>query len=79
VAKNIRSIAVTLAVLIFFVMACVGMVKGYSPATCASRAFFGAAIAYLVVSAAARAVMNIIIDAILESKLKKSAQKDNQQ
>ncbi len=78
-SRNIRSIAVTLAVLIFFVMACVGMANGYSPATCASRAFFGAVIAYLVVSVAARAVMNIIINAMVESKLKKSAQKDNQQ
>lgn len=63
--------------MVFFAMACIGWFNGSSPATGASRAFFGAVIAYITISMAGRAVGNIIIDAMVENKISKMA-KDNQ-
>jgi len=76
--KEARSIAVSFAVFIFFVMSCAGWFMGVSPGTCAARAIGGAIITYLVVSVAARIVIRIIIDAIVEKKFIKPMQKDNQ-
>ena len=76
--KEVRSIAVSFAVFIFFVMSCAGWFMGVSPGTCAARAIGGAAITYLVISIAARIVMSIIIDSIVENKFIKPAQKENE-
>ncbi len=74
----IRSIATTFAVSAFFVMAIVGWCSGLSPATSCSRAVIGAIITYIVFSWAARGVMSIIINEIVESQLNKANQKDKQ-
>ena len=76
--KEIRSIAVSFAVFIFFVMSCAGWFMGVSPGTCAARAIGGAAITYLAISIAARVIMSIIIDSIVENKFIKPAQKENE-
>lgn len=74
----IRSIATTFAVPAFFIMAIVGWCSGLSPATCCSRAVIGAIITYIVFSWAAKGVMSIIINEIVESQLNKANQKDKQ-
>ncbi len=76
--KSIRSIAITFAVLIFFVMAIIGWFSGLSPATCCSRSVIGAIITYIAVSWSARGVMSIIINEIIESKVNEANQKDKQ-
>jgi hypothetical protein len=76
VQKYIRSIAITFAVLIFFVMALVGWFSGLSPATCCSRSAIGAIITYIAVSWSARGVMSIMISEIIESKVNEANQKD---
>ena len=76
--KSIRSIATAFAVLVFFVMAVVGGFCGLSPATCCTRSVIGAIITYVVISWAAKGVMNIIINEIVVSKLNKANQKDKQ-
>ncbi len=81
--KSIRSIAMTSAVLVFFVMAVIGWCRGLSPATGCSRSVIGAIITYIAVSWAARGVMSIIINEIIESKVIESKvneanQKDEQ-
>ena len=75
--SSIRSTAINLAVLLFFTMAIVGWFFGLNPATCAFRACAGAIITYLIVSFAGKIITNIIIDSIVESKLKKLNQKDS--
>ena len=75
--KETRSIAVSFAVFIFFAMSCAGWFMGVSPGTCAARAAGGAVITYLVITIAARIVMGIIIDSIVESKFIKPAKKEN--
>ena len=70
--KKIRSISVVIAVLAFLAMACIGSVKGYTPDTCACRAFLGAAAAYIVTTIAAKAVVSIVIDAMVQSKMAKT-------
>jgi len=76
--SQVRSIAVSFAVFIFFVMSCAGWFMGASPATCTTRAMAGAVITYIVVSIAARIVIRIVIDAIVEKKFIQPMQKDNQ-
>ena len=75
--KSIRSIAVISAVLIFFVMAFVGWFAGLSPAACCQRALTGAVIAYVIVSLAAKAVIAIVINAIVKSKVDKMIKEEN--
>lgn len=65
----IRRIAVSIAVACFFVMAVVGAIKGRSPATCCWRAVCGAVIAYLVVALAGRAVLAIVVEAMVSSRM----------
>jgi hypothetical protein len=78
VQKYIRSIAITFAVLVFFVMAVIGWFGGLSPATCCLRSVIGAIIIYIAVSWSARGVMSIIINEIIESKVNEANQKDKQ-
>ncbi|HIJ67090.1 MAG TPA: hypothetical protein HPP87_10675 [Planctomycetes bacterium] len=73
-----RSVAITFAVSAFFVMAIVGWCSGLSPATCCSRAVTGAIITYIALSWAAKGVMSIIINEIVQSRINKTNQKDKQ-
>jgi len=75
--KETRAIAVSFAVFIFFVMSCAGWFMNVSPGTCAARAIGGAIITYLVVSIAARLIMRIVIDAIVEKKFIEPMRKDD--
>jgi hypothetical protein len=75
--KEARSIAVSFAVFIFFVMSCAGWFMGVTPGTCAARAIGGAIITYIVVSIAARIVISIIIDSIVEKKFIEPMQEEN--
>jgi len=69
--------AVAAAVMCFFTMAIIGAIKGVSPATCGYRAVIGALIAYVVTSLAARAVLAVIIDAIVSSKFNMKQREDD--
>jgi len=75
--KTIRSISVTLAVIIFFGMAIIGYFTGSSPAVCCERALVGAIITYLVISISAKAVARIIINAIVEKRVDRMMEKEN--
>jgi hypothetical protein len=68
---QIRSIAVTAAVLCFFTIGIVGSLCGLSPDTCSRRAFLGAVGAYLAASAAVRAVNAIVTQAMIASQMDK--------
>jgi hypothetical protein len=70
--KQIKSIAIRFAALVFFLMAVTGAVCGQSSATIGFRAFFGGIAAYLVVSIAARLITHILVNEALRSKLDKA-------
>lgn len=75
--SSIRRIAITAAVICFFLMAVIGSVKGLTPATCCYRAIAGALISYAVISLAGRAVLAIIINAAVSSKLNTNTERRN--
>jgi hypothetical protein len=70
--KQIKSIAIRFAALIFFLMAVTGAVCGQSPATTGYRAFLGGVAAYIVVSIAARLITHILVNEALRSKFEKT-------
>lgn len=76
--QTIRTTAVRLAVLLFFIMAIAGWLWGCSPAVCAARAFAGAVVMYTVVQIAGRIVVKILIDAMVDSRMKKQADRDKE-
>ena len=75
--SQIRPIAISFAVFIFFAMAVVGTFCGLSPGTGVQRALAGAVITYIVISIAGQAVMAIIMESIIDSKIKRIIEKNN--
>ncbi len=75
---QVRSIAVSAAVLGFFMVAVVGSLYGLAPSTCCRRAVLGAAIAYLVVGICVRAINAILTQAMIESQIQRGNTGDNQ-
>lgn len=73
-----RSVAVGAAVLGFFAIGIVGTLEGLSPGTCCKRAVLGAAITYLVASAAVRAINAILTQAMIADQIDKEYPGDNQ-
>lgn len=71
---NARSIGVSIAVICFFGLSFVSWLSGLSPFTCCRRAVAGAAIAYIAVSIAVRAINNVLTNAMIASKI--NQQKD---
>jgi len=77
VEQKVKILAVYLAVFVFFVMAAAGGLFGCSPAVCGSRALAGAVVMYAVVQISGRIVIRILLNAIVESQLRKQ-NKDSQ-
>ena len=75
--STIRSTAVSAAIVLFFTMALIGWLFDNDPSVCAKRALLGAVVIYIVVSYAGKIVTNIIINAIVDSKLSRLNRKDN--
>ncbi len=76
--QHVRIIAIYLAVLIFFIMAVAGWLFGCSPALCGSRALAGAAVMYSVVQISGRIVIKILLNAMVESHLRRQADRNRQ-
>jgi len=74
---HVRSMAVSAAVLCFFVVGIVGSLCGLSPSTCCKRAVLGAVAAYIVVRAGVRAINAILTQAMIESQINKGNTGDN--
>jgi hypothetical protein len=68
---QIRSIAVTAAVLCFFAIGIIGSLCGLAPDTCARRALLGAFGAYLAAGFAVRAINAIVTQAMIASHMSK--------
>lgn len=74
--KITRPIAVPAAVLVFFVMAGIGVYADVAPHAVAIKAAIGAVITYVIVSFAVRVFVNMMVDSMIRRKL---AEINNQQ
>jgi len=66
---HVRSIAVSIAVICFFVLSIVGGVYGLSPFVCCKRALIGSAVAYIAGGWAVRAINAILVDAMITNQM----------
>jgi hypothetical protein len=74
---NVRSIAVSIAVICFFAIAGIGWFSGLSPFTCCKRALVGAAAAYIAGAWAVKAINAILMNAMITSQMKQQKEEDN--
>jgi len=72
---NVRSIAVSIAVLFFFGLSIVGLLSGLSTFVCCKRAVIGAALAYVAAGLAVRAINAILVNAMINNQMNR--QKDS--
>jgi hypothetical protein len=66
---HVKSIAVSIAVICFFVLSLIGGVSGLSPFVCCKRALIGAVLAYIAGGWAVRAINAILVDAIITNQV----------
>jgi hypothetical protein len=66
---NVRSTAVSFAVLCFFAVSFVGWAAGHQPFTCCKRAIAAALLAYLLATYALKAVNAILFSAIVSKQM----------
>ncbi|MHC4681697.1 MAG: hypothetical protein ACYTEK_23745 [Planctomycetota bacterium] len=66
---HVRSIAVNIAVICFFVLSLVGWVSGLSPSVCCKRAMIGAVLAYIAGAWATRAINAVLIHAMITNQM----------
>jgi len=71
---HVRSIAVSIAVICFFVLSIIGGVCGHSPFVCCKRALIGAILAYIAGRLAVKAINTILVDAMITNQMN---QQDN--
>lgn len=67
---QVRSIAISIAVVFFFALSLVSYFSGIAPFTCCKRALLGAVLAYIVSSWAVKAINSILINAMVTSQMK---------
>jgi hypothetical protein len=66
---NVRSIAVSIAVICFFGLSVIGWISGLSPFTCCKRALTGAVCAYIISAYAVKAINAVLINAMIKSRM----------
>ncbi|MHC4071120.1 MAG: hypothetical protein ACYSWW_01435 [Planctomycetota bacterium] len=66
---HVRSIAVSIAVVCFFVVSLIGWSSGLTPFICCKRALIGAMLAYIAGGWAVKAVNAILINAMIASQM----------
>ncbi len=67
-----RPVAVSAAVLCFFVIAIIGSLGGLSPYPCCKRAMLGAVVAYLTTGALGQAVNAILTQAMITDRISRN-------
>jgi len=72
-----RSLAVSTAVLCFFVLGIVGSLSGLPPYTCCRRAVLGATLVYFATAVAVRAINAILMGAMISDRIRKERAGDN--
>ncbi len=66
---HVKSIAVSIAVIFFFVLSLVGWICGLSPFVCCKRALVGAALAYIAGGWAVKAINAILVNAMIANQM----------
>jgi hypothetical protein len=66
---HVRSIAVSIAVICFFVLSIVGWIYGLSTFVCCKRALIGAVLAYIAGSWAVKAINAILVNAMIANQV----------
>lgn len=66
---HVRSIAVSISVICFFVLSFVGWICGLSPYVCCKRALIGAVLAYIAGGLAIKAINAILVNAMISSQV----------
>jgi len=66
---HVRSIAVSIAVICFFVLSLVGWICGLSPFVCCKRAMIGAVLAYIAGGWAVKAINAILVNAMITNQM----------
>jgi hypothetical protein len=72
---HVRSIAVSISVISFFVLSFIGWIWGLSPFVCCKRALIGAVLAYISASLAVNAINAILVHAMISNQMHQ--QEDN--
>ena len=75
---NVKSIAVSIAVICFFVLSIIGGVCGLSPFVCCKRALIGAILAYIAGRWAVRAINAILVDAMIANQINQQDSSDHE-
>jgi hypothetical protein len=68
---RVRSIAVSIAVICFFILSLIGWVSGLSPFVCCKRALIGAMLAYVAGGWAIKAINTILVNAMITNQMNK--------
>jgi hypothetical protein len=66
---HVRSIAVSISVICFFVLSFIGWTCGLSPYVCCKRALIGAMLAYIAGRWAVKAINAILVNAMISSQV----------
>lgn len=74
---HVRSIAVTVAVICFFVLSFICWMSGLSTFVCCKRAIIGAAIAYAAGAFAVKAINAILMNAIITNQMNQQKETGN--
>ena len=76
---NVRKAAVNLAVICFFGLSIVTMLRGLSPFTCCKRAIIGAVLVYIAANITVRLINIILIDAMVTKQVEDHGNSENRQ
>lgn len=74
---NVRSIAVTVAVICFFALSFICWMSGLSTFICCKRAIMGAAIAYAAGAFSVKSINAILMNAIISSQMDQQEETGN--
>jgi hypothetical protein len=66
---HVRSIAVSISVICFFVLSFVGWIGGLSPYVCCKRALIGAVLVYIAGRWAVKAINAILVNAMISNQV----------
>ena len=66
---NVRSIAVSIAVICFFALGLIGWFCGISPFVCCKRALIGAVLAYIAGSWAVKGINAVLVNAMITNQV----------
>jgi hypothetical protein len=69
--KDIKRVAIPLAILMFFVMAFVGWASDLSPGTSGTRAVIGAVVVYCLVRLGGTLIVNVCIRALVNEQMRR--------